>query len=143
MLKAGAGVRDPWARVYGVQQLLVVQLDAGDVDDAEPVELLRLGAGAYVHGQRVAEDTLLDVTGQVEEEPPVEAVLSGHVGADADGALLAVHDLVARPRAGSPVHPVHDVQGQPLEHGAHDLVAPVVLVDELALVGRRTSRSPP
>ena len=142
------GIAHPRAGIHRVAQLLFGECLTRNIDGAEPLELLAVGAATDVDLQRVVEDLLLLVGLQVVEIAEVEGEVTVDVLADADGALLPVNDFetgfatipVATcgrdVREPSVAHgPIHHVEREALRERVDDGIALFVLVDELALIG--------
>ena len=124
--------------IDGVPQLLVGQLDAGDVDDFEPFEFLAVVAVAHIDEQLVVEYPLLLVVGEVVEIHLIDGELTLDILTERYRPLLTVEDFepaVAVLVLSSPA-PIHHIEGKPLRDGPDYLIPLLRLVDELTLVGR-------
>ncbi len=143
------GVAHPRAGIHRVAQLLFGECLTRNIDGAEPLELLAVGAATDVDLQRVVEDLLLLVGLQVVEIAEVEGKVAVEVLADADGALLPIDDfetgLAIGPvatcgrdvREPSVAHgPIHHVEREALRERVDYGIALFFLIDELTLVGR-------
>lgn len=127
------GVSQPRTGVHGVAQFLVEEFLTGDVDDAEPIELLFVVALAKVDHQFVIQDLFALDVGEVVKGAVVDGEVAVDVLAKTDGALLTVHDLEV---VFGVLDPVHHVERKALADGIEHGVALGDIVDELALVGR-------
>ena len=133
------GVRRPRPRVDGVAQLLVRELLARDVDRLEPPQLFLVRPLADVDHQRIREEALPLRIREVREEPHVVGKVARRELAQRNRPLLPVHHLE---RAVLPPRPVHHVEREAVHHRVDDRLALLVLVDELALVGRTDVQLP-
>lgn len=128
------GILTPGTRVHRIQNFLIGQGCAGDIDALEPLPALLIRPLADVDKQLVVEDFILLRLRQVEEILVVDTIATRAILEEGEGALLTVHQFIFS--GVGVLHPVHDAQRHGFLNSVHNQIALLVVIHEGPLVVR-------